>query len=57
MSFPVGVGATAAHRIAHSDGEIATIRGTELIQPVRMMYIILTLLLGILCPYNRNEGL
>ena len=56
MSFPVGVGATAAHRLAHSDGEIATIRGIELIQPVRIMCIYIYIYLHycflyILCPY------
>ena len=33
ISFPVGVGATGFHRMAHTDGELATARGIFAILP------------------------
>ena len=29
ISFPVGVGATSSHRLAHEEGELATARGEK----------------------------
>ena len=35
IDFPVGIGATGVHQMVHSDGELATARGTFLLATLR----------------------
>lgn len=47
VSFPVCVGATAMQKMAHSDGELATVRGwfTQITHTESSMYFVNTQLL------------